>query len=79
MNMLIRFFIVMALLKREHSESNKNSEQNKTAQRESENAVKFPLKIYSVLLVEVTVSYRMTWVFVITYPIIAIYLLLKLT
>lgn len=40
MNMLIRFFIVMALLKREHSESNKNSEQNKTAQRESENAVK---------------------------------------
>lgn len=40
MNMLIRFFIVMALLKREHSESNKNSEQNKTAQQGSDNTVK---------------------------------------
>lgn len=38
--MLIRFFIVMALLKREHSESNKNSEQNKTAQQGSDNTVK---------------------------------------
>ena len=40
MNMLIRFFIVMALLKREHSESNKNSEQNKTAQQGSDNTLK---------------------------------------
>ena len=40
MNMLIRFFILMALLKREHSESNKNSEKNKTAQQGSDNTVK---------------------------------------
>ena len=40
MNMLIRFFIVMALLKREHSESIKNSGQSKTTQQEGDNAVK---------------------------------------
>ena len=40
MNMLIRFFIVMALLKREHSESIKNSGQSKTAQQEGDNTVK---------------------------------------
>ena len=40
MNMLIRFFIVMALLKREHSESIKNSGQSKTSQQEGDNAVK---------------------------------------
>lgn len=38
--MLIRFFIVMALLKREHSESIKNSGQSKTTQQEGDNAVK---------------------------------------
>lgn len=40
MNMLIRFFIVMALLKREYSEPNKNSEQNKTAQQGDDSAIK---------------------------------------
>lgn len=40
MNMLIRFFIVMALLKREYSESNKNSKQNKIAQQGSDNTLK---------------------------------------
>lgn len=40
MNMLIRFFIVMALLKREHSESIKNSGQSKTTKQEGDNAVK---------------------------------------
>lgn len=38
--MLIRFFIVMALLKREYSEPNKNSEQNKTAQQGDDSAIK---------------------------------------
>ncbi|SUD91369.1 hotdog family protein [Psychrobacter phenylpyruvicus] len=40
MNMLIRFFIVMALLRREHSESNKNSEKSKTAQQGNDDTVK---------------------------------------
>ena len=39
MNMLIRFFIVMALLKREHSQSLKNNEKNNRGQHSIKKAV----------------------------------------